>query len=218
MSLPLREDTAFTMSFGPVINTAGAIVTSISTVTLVHIKNGTPATQASFTVTHVSDGIYTAVGTTTHSNTAGRLELSWADSASYMSASTYTSYSVLRPSVWDTLYASGNMPSDIVSNTLGVSTFDYTSNQVIVGTNNVKTGYSLTSADHDLIATAALKLDWNGLTGEAAFSALNALRTLRNVFTTTAGTYSVMKEDGITEAWSTTYTTDAAAEKIISRG
>lgn len=131
------------------------------------------------------------------------------------------------------------------------------STSVIVGTNNDKTGYSLTSAydpaktasqDSDMatalltlgkfsfdsdnfvyadsilsasernsIADAILKRDWTSITGEASRSVLNALRFIRNKFSTTAnnGFVTVYKEDDSTEAYQKALTTDSDAQPIV---
>lgn len=64
------------------------------------------------------------------------------------------------------------------------------------------------------IALALLKLDWDGITGEAARSVLNALRVLRNLVDITGTAMSVKKEDDTTEAWGATVATDPAVEAI----
>ena len=65
------------------------------------------------------------------------------------------------------------------------------------------------------IADAILTRDWTALTGEAAYSLLNAARMLRNVWSTDGGILVVKKEDGTTNAWSRTLATDANAEPIV---
>lgn len=63
---------------------------------------------------------------------------------------------------------------------------------------------------------AILKRDWTTVSGEAAYSMLNALRMLRNSWNTSTGSIVVMKEDGVGTAWSRPLVTDPAAEPIIS--
>lgn len=63
-------------------------------------------------------------------------------------------------------------------------------------------------------ADALLKRDWTAVTGEAARSALNALRFLRNKWSVAASTLTVTKEDDSTTAWTGAVTTDAAADPI----
>lgn len=62
---------------------------------------------------------------------------------------------------------------------------------------------------------ALLKLDWTTITGEAARSALNALRVLRNRWAISGTTRTVYKEDDSTSAWSSTLSTTASADIII---
>lgn len=66
-------------------------------------------------------------------------------------------------------------------------------------------------------ADALLKRDWNSVSGEATRSALNALRFVRNRFSTvvTPGSVTVYKEDDTTVAFTKSLTTDAAAEPIV---
>ena len=73
---------------------------------------------------------------------------------------------------------------------------------------------ALSGTDLNSIADTLLKRDWNSVTGEAAYSALNAFRMLRNVWSSAGGTLTVKKEDGSTTAWTRTLSTDPAAEPI----
>jgi hypothetical protein len=75
---------------------------------------------------------------------------------------------------------------------------------------------SFDSADLNQIADAILKRDFSLLSGEAAYCLLNAVRMLRNAWTTTGGTLTVKKEDGTTNAWTRSLATDPAAQPIIS--
>ena len=72
------------------------------------------------------------------------------------------------------------------------------------------------SSDLIAIADAILKRDFSALTGEAAYSLLNAARMLRNVWDTTDGTLTVRKEDGATVAWTRELTTDPEAQPIVA--
>lgn len=58
---------------------------------------------------------------------------------------------------------------------------------------------------------AVMKGDWTGLTGEAAYSLLNAARFLRNKVTLSGATLTVKKENGTSDAWTGTVTTDSLA-------
>lgn len=74
---------------------------------------------------------------------------------------------------------------------------------------------TLTSTDFNNIADAILKRDFTLLSGEAAYSLLNAVRMLRNVWSTTGGTLTVKKEDGTTTAWTRVLSVDPTAQPII---
>jgi hypothetical protein len=71
--------------------------------------------------------------------------------------------------------------------------------------------FSLTS-----IADALLKRDLSAVTGEASRSPLNALRFLRNKWSIAGAVLTVCTEDDATPAWTSTLTTDAAADPITA--
>ena len=73
---------------------------------------------------------------------------------------------------------------------------------------------ALVAADLTAIADAILKRDWTAVSGEAAYSLLQAARMLRNVWSTTGGVLVVKKEDGSTNAWSRPLSVDPAAQPI----
>lgn len=66
-------------------------------------------------------------------------------------------------------------------------------------------------------ADALLKRDWTAVTGEASRSVLNALRFIRNKFSTTAhaNKVTIYKEDDTAEAYQKDVTTDATADPIV---
>jgi hypothetical protein len=74
---------------------------------------------------------------------------------------------------------------------------------------------ALVAGDITAIADGILKRDWTAVSGEAAYSLLNAARMLRNVWNTTGGTLSVKKEDGTTNAWQRTLAVDPTAQPIV---
>lgn len=100
----------------------------------------------------------------------------------------------------------------------GVVLVDTTTvNTDMVGTDSAltdKAGFALTSAEHINIADALLKRDWNSVTGEAARSALNAFRFLRNKWSIAAATLTVTEEDDSTPAWTAAITDDATADPV----
>jgi len=75
---------------------------------------------------------------------------------------------------------------------------------------------TLLPTDLNAIADALLKRDWNSVSGEAAYSALNAFRMLRNVWNSASGTLTVKKEDGTTTAWTRALTVDPTAQPIVA--
>ncbi len=75
---------------------------------------------------------------------------------------------------------------------------------------------TLTTTERTAIATALLKLDWTGITGEAARSMLNALRFLRNKWSVSGTTLTVTKEDDTAAAWTSTISTDSNASPITA--
>jgi hypothetical protein len=74
---------------------------------------------------------------------------------------------------------------------------------------------TLDVGDLNSIADAILKRDFTAISGEAAYSLLNAARMLRNSWNSATGTLIVKKEDGTTTAWTRPLTTDPAAQPIV---
>ena len=68
---------------------------------------------------------------------------------------------------------------------------------------------TLTAGERTSVADALLTRDWASVTGEAARSALNALRFLRNKWSISGGTLTVTKEDDTAAAWTGVVTTAA---------
>jgi len=63
---------------------------------------------------------------------------------------------------------------------------------------------------------ALLTRNLASVTGEAARSVLNALRFLRNKWGISGGTLTVYKEDDTTSAWTSSLTTNAAADPVVT--
>jgi hypothetical protein len=76
---------------------------------------------------------------------------------------------------------------------------------------------TLSPAANNDVADAVLKRDWMLVSGEAAYSLLNAMRLLRNAWNTTEvpNNLVVKKEDGTTTAWTRPVATNLAAEPIV---
>jgi LysM repeat protein len=109
----LKQSTASTVYVGPVLDSAGAAVTTAVVGDFRLVKNGTAATLSGATVTHDANGYYTVALTTTNTDTTGRLTLAVGNTA--MSMSTHR-FSVLLASVFDALItnatnATGGLPT-----------------------------------------------------------------------------------------------------------
>jgi hypothetical protein len=76
--------------------------------------------------------------------------------------------------------------------------------------------YGFKATDYGDIALALLKYNFDGITGEAARSMLNALRFLRNKWSISGSTLTVTKEDDSTSAWTATVGSNALADPIVS--
>jgi hypothetical protein len=167
----LKQSTASTVYVGPVLDSAGAAVTTAALGDFRLVKNGTAATLTGATVTHDANGYYTVALTTTNTDTTGRLTLAVGNTA--MSMSTHR-FSVLLASVYDALItnatnATGGLPtatgaiaglagtiatttnitaatgvvlSGVTHTGAVIPTVSTVTNGVTVTTNNDKTGYT----------------------------------------------------------------------------
>lgn len=98
---PLKQSTAFTVIVGPILDSAGAEYTGAVIGDLSISKNGTEAAMAAAaTLTHVSNGHYTLVGTTGNTDTLGRLDIRCNKSTYQMPP---LRYEVLQATVFDAL-------------------------------------------------------------------------------------------------------------------
>lgn len=82
------------------------------------------------------------------------------------------------------------------------------------GTGVLEAAFAALATD-DEIADAILKRDWTAVTGEAARSALNALRFMRNKWSISGSTLTVTEEDDRTPAWTAALSSDAGADPVI---
>ena len=81
----------------------------------------------------------------------------------------------------------------------------------------ISSGMPLDAGELNAIADTLLRRDWTVVTGEASASVLNALRSIRNKWTLSAGgTLTVYKEDN-TVAWTRNVTTDANALPVTGQ-
>lgn len=103
----LRQSTAATIPVGPFVDktdgvTAKTALTDQSAKARL-IKNGTGAAFTADSWNHDADGTYLVGLTTTHTNTLGRLRLSFVDAATYLPA--WEDFMVLPAAVYDSLVA-----------------------------------------------------------------------------------------------------------------
>lgn len=103
MSL-LKQSTVATVYVGPILDSAGAAVTTAVVGDFRIIKNGTAATLSGATVTHDSNGYYTVALTTGNTDTLGQLSLAIGNSTMSMAVHTF---SVLLSAVHDFLIGTG---------------------------------------------------------------------------------------------------------------
>ena len=152
----LKQSTASTVIVGPVLDANGAAVTTAVVGDFKLAKNGTTATLSGATVTHDANGYYTIALTTGNTDTVGRLVLYSGNTAQSMATHYWT---VLLASVFDALLTNAtNTTGGLATATAAISAFagaisTYAGGAVAsvtaavtVGTNNDKTGYSLSSS------------------------------------------------------------------------
>lgn len=115
----LKLSTAWTAIVGPILDSAGAEYTGAVIGDLSISKNGTEAAMASAaTLTHVSNGFYTLVGTTGNSDTLGALTIRCNKATYQMPPKEYT---VLAAAAFDTLVTNGTLASTTSGRTIDVS-------------------------------------------------------------------------------------------------
>jgi hypothetical protein len=164
----LKQSTAATVVVGPVLDANGAAVTTAVVGDFRIAKNGTTATLSGATVTHDANGYYTVALTTGNTDTVGRLAIYSGNTAHSMATHHWT---VLLASVFDAVmtnatnstggfatatgsitalagaistYAGGDTTGTTTLLTRLPSAISLSGGAVTVGTNNDKTGYSLT--------------------------------------------------------------------------
>lgn len=103
------------------------------------------------------------------------------------------------------------LPSDPADQSDLIAQFAITNGKV----DAVAAGLPLDTTELNAIADTLLKRDWTAVTGEASFSVLQALRMLRNSWSSASGVLTVKKEDGTTNAWSRPLAVDPTAQPII---
>ena len=94
-----------------------------------------------------------------------------------------------------------------------VDVIEVNGNPVVGGTPDVNV-ISTASAERDALADAHLNRDMSAVSDTNSRSPLNALRALRNRWTSAAGTLTVYEEDDLTVAWTSALASDAGANPV----
>lgn len=114
----LAQSTAFTTIVGPILDSTGAEYTSAVIGDLSITKNGTTAAMAAAaTLTHISNGYYTLVGTTGNSDTLGRADVTCNKSTYQMPPARFT---VVTATAFATLVTNGTIASTSSGRTIVV--------------------------------------------------------------------------------------------------
>jgi drug/metabolite transporter superfamily protein YnfA len=163
----LKQSTAFTETVGPILDSTGAEYTGAVIGDLSISKNGTEAAMAAAaTLTHVSNGHYTLVGTTGNSDTLGRTTIRCNKSTYQMPVKEYM---VLPATVYDALVtnattAAGGLGD--VQRINGVSASPVTTIKAVIGLTTADTIATVSNA----ITLPTIPTDWitaNGIAADA---------------------------------------------------
>ena len=199
------------------------------TLTITASKNGAGFNSISPTVTERGNGWYSLALTTSHTDTLGDFALhitsSGADPTDIVDEVT-TAVDANIAQVLGTAITEGAAGRAAGS----LSAFLNVASPVLTCASVNQTGDGFArlgapagasiAADLDAVPTATenadalLKRDWTAVTGEAARSALNAMRFLRNKWAVASGVLTVYKEDGTTAAWQGNVGSSAGADPI----
>ena len=208
----LKQSTSAVVLVGPVLDASGVAVTTAVIGDFTLSKNGTSAAMSGNTISHSHNGHYAITLTATNTDTIGRLTISVNNAAQAMPV---FRWDICQPTVYDALFANavnttGGLPAatgaitalaGAVSTYAGGDTAGTTtlltrlpsaitlsSGAVTVGTNNDKTGYSLTTAPPTAAAIADAVWDeaYAGHTTAGTFGKL--MDTLRKANTVLEGT------------------------------
>ena len=208
----LKQSTSAVVLVGPVLDASGVAVTTAVIGDFTITKNGTSATMSGNTISHSHNGHYAITLTTANTDTIGRLTISVNNTAQAMPV---FRWDICQPTVYDALFTNavnttGGLPAATGSisalagavstyaggDTAGTTTLltrlpsaiTLSSGAVTVGTNNDKTGYSLTTAPPTAAAIADAVWDeaYAGHTTAGTFGKL--MDTLRKANTVLEGT------------------------------
>ena len=162
----LKQSTAATVIVGPVLDSAGAAVTTAVVGDFRLAKEGTSAVLSGATVTHDANGYYLIALTSTNTNTVGRLAIYSNNTAQSMGT---TRFMVLLPSVYDALVtnavnATGGLPAATAQITaLAGAISTYSGGAVASVTGNV--GGNVAGSVNSVVTRVTANTDqWNGVT------------------------------------------------------
>jgi hypothetical protein len=102
--------------------------------------------------------------------------------------------------------------TDLLPDGGALTTIDTNIDSILADTGTDGVAISATTANE--IADALLNRDMSAVSDTNARSPINALRFLRNKYSVAGATLTVTKEDDSTTAWTSTLTTDAAADPV----
>jgi hypothetical protein len=188
-------------------STTGAAVTSGTTTVYVLGDGGTQAEGAG-TVTHEGNGCWSyapAQAETDYSHVA----FTFVNTSALTATVQVYTISYDPHDIGAAIWSAATRTLTSISDSSGVTTLlSRVTGAVLLAANYTAPPTANENAD------ALLKRDWTAVTGEAARSALNALRFLRNKWSTSGGTLTVTKEDDSTSAWTSALSSSASADPI----
>ncbi len=114
-----------------------------------------------------------------------------------------------------------NITAGTVTTATNVTTVNGLAANVLTATSIASDAITAAKVASDVgpeFALAFLKYDFTGITGEASRSVLNSLRFVRNGFTISGSTMTILKEDDSSAAYTRTLTSDAAADPVTGVG
>lgn len=110
-------------------------------------------------------------------------------------------------------------PGVLLSQGTGTNQISLSAGVVTVGTNNDKTGYTLTATAQSSMADILLDRDMSVGVDSGSTSVRTprqAFRALRNKIDTSSGTLTVYKEDDLTASWTGSVTGSTSASPIVT--
>lgn len=200
----LKQSTTTTVKLGPFVDeTDGKTAETGLTISRADVrlsKNGGDMAQKndSTACTHDEIGYYDCVLNATDTGTLGRLGVMVHEAGALP---VWMDFMVVPANVFDSLFGSDRLQVHADEITAGLIT-----------------ATAMAESAREGIATTTLKMSWTGVTGEAEYSMLNAMRFLRNRWVVAGSDLTVYKENGSTVAWTRPVVTDVDAPPITGTG